>query len=359
MSLPAAAAQKIIQGLQTGRWAGDLPSERKLCEILQVSRVTLRPALQELERLGWLRTAPGQRRKIVKKATTNQLPASVQRVVLMSPVALQEIEPFSLLSLDHLRDLLVRRGILLETETRPECYAQSPERALERLCRDFRADVWVLWRSTKQMQDWFRRMGHRHVVVGTAFNPASTPSVDLDHVATGRHAATTFGRMGHRRIAVIVCDSNLAGDQGSIAGFCAGAQQYVGDPIQADTLKHDGTPAGIINCVDRMVQFTPRPTAIYSAGGRQTIAIMTRLLQRGVRIPQEISLISRDDDPALDFVTPSPARYFRPPMKLARGVFREVERQLSVSSQEHEPAFIFPDFLPKATLARPLAAVPS
>ena len=118
MSLPAAATQTMIQALQTGRWTGDLPGERKLCEILQVSRVTLRPALQELERLGWLRTAPGQRRKIVRKVKVPQRPVSGQRVVLMSPVAMQDIEPFSLLSLDHLRELLVRRGIVLETETR-------------------------------------------------------------------------------------------------------------------------------------------------------------------------------------------------------------------------------------------------
>ena len=53
MSLPARATQTMIQALQTGRWTGDLPWGRKLCEILQVSQVTLRPVLQEFVRLGF------------------------------------------------------------------------------------------------------------------------------------------------------------------------------------------------------------------------------------------------------------------------------------------------------------------
>jgi LacI family transcriptional regulator len=101
------------------------------------------------------------------------------------------------------------------------------------------------------------------------------------------------------------------------------------------------------------MKFAVRPTGIFSAGGMQTIAIMTRLLQLGVRVPQEISVISRDDDPALDFVTPAPARYFRPPIKFARGVFRQIERQLTVTRGAPTAHLILPDFLPQATLAGP------
>lgn len=354
MSLPATVARTLAQALETGRWTGELPGERKLCQILQVSRITLRPALQQLEREGWLRTSPGQRRMIARrKARAGTRPAAKGLIVLVSPLPLQEIEPFVLLGLDHLRELLARRHIRLETETRVECYGRGPDRALERLCREIQPDVWLLWRSTKTMQEWFRRREHKHVVLGSAFDRTAHPAVDLDHLATARHAAATFGRLGHRRLAVIVPDSKLAGDQGSVEGFCAGAADYEGGPLQADTITHDGTPAGVIRSVDRLLKLVPRPTAIFSAGGRQTIAIMTRLLELGIRVPGQISVVSRDDDHGLDFVTPSPARYFRPPIKFARGVFRQIERQLTVTSQENRTILILPDFQPKATVARP------
>lgn len=353
MSLPAMAARTLAQALGAGRWTGELPGERKLCQILQVSRITLRPALQQLEREGWLRTTPGQRRLIVRKKRPGNSTSTKGLIVLISPLPLQEIEPFVLLGLDHLRELLARRHLRLETETRVECYVRSPERALERLCREIQPDVWLLWRSTKTMQAWFHDRQHKHVVLGSAFDRAANPAVDLDHLATARHAAATFGRLGHRRLAVIVPDSKLAGDQGSVEGFCAGAAEYEGGPLRTDTITHDGTPAGVIQSVDRLLKLVPRPTAIFSAGGRQTIAIMTRLLELGIRVPREISVVSRDDDHALDFVSPSPARYFRPPIKFARGVFRQIERQLTLPSQENRTILILPDFQPKATVARP------
>ena len=355
-SLPSTVARTIAAALQAGHWTHDLPSERKLCEVLQVSRVTLRPALLELERQGWFENTPGQRRKITRRVPLERRPQPGGKIVLISPLSIPTIEPFVLRGLELLRELLARRDILLEIEPRPECYVSRPEATLERLCRDFHPNVWLLWRSTRQIQAWFCRQDHRHVVVGTAFDPTASPSVDIDHIATARHAASTFGRLGHRRIAVVVPDTLLAGDKASVEGFKAGARDHEKGELQAETISHDGTPAGIFRSIDRLMSFSPRPTGIFSAGGLQTVAVMTRLLQLGIRIPEEISVISRDDDPALDFVSPTTARYYRPPIKFARGVFRQIERQLAVPRSTHAPSLIFPDFLPKATVAPPGAA---
>lgn len=350
-SLPEKVAQAIISALRAGHWTRDLPGERKLCEILQVSRVSVRPALREVERQGWIVRTPGRRRQIRRKAGGAVAPSVGGRIVLLSPLPLTRMEPFVLLGLDLLREMLARRDILLEIETRPDCFGRRPEAALERLCRDFHPDVWLLWRSTASVQEWFHRLQRRHVVVGTAFHPRTSPSVDIDHVATARHAAATLGRLGHRRLAVIVPDSRLAGDSASELGFLAGARKYEGGALLATAIRHDGTPAGIFRCVDRLMAFVPRPTAIFSAGGMQTIAITTRLRQLGVAVPTAVSVISRDDDPALDFVSPRPARYFRPPINFARGVFRQIERQLRVARSLPTAHLILPELQACETLA--------
>lgn len=351
--LPSTVVRTLVAALEAGQWTRELPGERKLCAILQVSRVTIRPALRELERLGWIENRPGTRRRIRRPSRPRPAPDVGGKVILLSPLPIQSIEPFVLLGLDLLRELLARRDILFEIETRPECYGRRPEAAIERLGRDHHPRVWLLWRSTREIQASFHRRGVRHVVVGTAFDTVASPSVDIDHVATARHAAEAFGRLGHERLAVVVPTTTLAGDHASVDGFVAGAAEFEGGHLEVATVRHDGSPAGIFRAVDRMMRLGSRPTGLFSAGGVQTIGILTRLAQLGIRVPGEVSVISRDDDPTLDFVTPAPARYFRPPIKFARGVFRQIERQLAATRPAPFAHLILPELLPKSTLARP------
>lgn len=352
-SLAETAVQALIRAFETGRLKGKLPGERKLCVMLQISRMTLRLALKEIQRLGWIRTVAGQYREIVKRVKVRANPVSPQRIVYVSPSPIRELEPFFVLSLDYLREILGRRGILMETEVRPECYGPNFRRALKRLCTENRPDLWLLGQSPRAMQAWFLSQSYKHLVVGSAFSSKSHSTVDLDHEATARHAAMTFGRMGHKRLAVFVRDSHLSGDQRTLEGFLAGAAGHPGGSLQVDAFVHEGSPAGVFRALGRLMKLQPRPTAIFSAGGLQTVAIMTRLFELGIRVPQEMSIISRDDDPALDFITPTPARYFRPSEKFARGVFRQIERQLKVREARPRTSLIYPEFLPKATLAPP------
>jgi DNA-binding LacI/PurR family transcriptional regulator len=50
------------------------------------------------------------------------------------------------------------------------------------------------------------------------------------------------------------------------------------------------------------------------------LATTSVLAQRGLRIPRDISLISRDDDPFLGVLAPAPARYVVSPHAFAKKV---------------------------------------
>lgn len=347
-SLPLEVAAALRQEIDRGRWSGVLPGERRLTQILQVSRTSLRPALEQLEKEGMLRNAHGKRREIVS-TPQRRSPAGAGVVVLLSPFPLERIEPSVLLQIELLRELLERPGLSFHIETRPSCYTKRPDGALRTLAADFPAAAHILWRSTRAMQAWFLKQKTPHVILGSShFSQAA--SVDLDHQATGRHAATTFFRLGHRRLAIIAPDSGLAGDLATVDGFTRAAAEA---GCEASVLLHDGTPEKIARSVDRLLSLEPRPTGLLSAGGVQTIAVVTRLLERGIRIPLEISVISRDYDPTLAYVHPRLARYQRPALKFARGIVRQILHQFQPHGSPASVVRIFPDFHPGASLARP------
>ncbi|AHF91165.1 transcriptional regulator [Opitutaceae bacterium TAV5] len=365
--LAAVVADRIAAELRQGRWTGHLPGERQLAGLFQVSRPTLRAALAALESQGLLRTAHGCRREIVARTgspAAAALPAGGARtVVMISPYLPENIDPQIVLQLESLRELLARRGMTLSIEVRPSCYTGDAAHALERLVAETGADVWLLWHSTKTMQEWFLAKNLPHIVFGTAFHDGASLSVDLDNFATARHAAHTMRRLGHRRIALLMPRLGLAGDNMTEAGFRDGVATApagegegsagAGQPIAADIIRHDGTPEGIRRALDHLLALDPRPTGIFSCRGLHTVAVMTYLHSRRLRIPEEISVISRDDDPALDFVNPVPARYHRSPAKFARAVFRLIPGCLARRNFRRKTVRIFPEFRPHGSLGSP------
>jgi LacI family transcriptional regulator len=367
--LAAVVADRIAAELRLGRWTGHLPGERTLATLFQVSRPTLRAALAALESRGLLRTAHGCRREIV---ALNGSPAAAalptgggRTVVMISPYLPENIDPQIVLQLESLRELLARRGMMFSIEVRPSCYSGDATHALERLVAETGADGWLLWHSTKIMQEWFLAKNLPHIVFGSAFHDDASLSVDLDNFATARHAAHTMRRLGHRRIALLMPRLGLAGDNMTEAGFRDGAATApggegggAGQPVVADIIRHDGTPEGIRRALDHLLALDPRPTGIFSCRGLHTVAVMTWLHSRGLRIPEEISVISRDDDPALDFVNPVPARYHRSPAKFARAVFRLIPGCLARRHFRRKTVRIFPEFRPHGSLGAPPVTAP-
>src|SRR6187399_1643672 len=90
-TLSEQAAAAIRQALEQSTWKEYLPSERRLCELLQVSRPTIRTALQTLAREGWLEIKHGRRNRLLSPARGHT--SERRLVVLVTP------EPISRMSM--------------------------------------------------------------------------------------------------------------------------------------------------------------------------------------------------------------------------------------------------------------------
>ncbi len=322
-SLAEQAAEVLRAALRDGLWVDRIPGERELSKQLNISRPTLRAALEQLRLEGWLKNSPGQQRVIVRRASKKLSPRS-QIVGLLTPLPLQEVPPFALCWMDKLRELLVAAGFQLEIHSGRRWYARSPQKDLAALTHQMPAAAWVLFVANERMQRWFAASGLPGVLSGSPHSGVELPSVDFDYRAVCRHAAGQFLARGHQRIALLMQASGAAGDQESEAGFLEAFQTRNGASVTPMVVSHDGTAEGIRRVLDTLLGAREAPTAFLVGRSMPALMVASDLMRRGIRVPRDASVIARDSDHFLEFFSPPLARYRANPDIHARRLARLV-----------------------------------
>jgi DNA-binding LacI/PurR family transcriptional regulator len=323
ISLAEQTARLLRDALHEGRWVDRMPGERELSRQMNVSRPTLRMALEQLEREGLLKKSPGKHRLIARRPRGRK-PTASRTIGLLTPLPLQEVAPFALCWMDKLRVLLAAAGYPLEIYNGQRWYARRPEKDLAELIRRESAAAWVLFVANETMQGWFAKSGLPCVLSGTCHAGIDLPFVDVDYRAVCRHAAGQFLARGHRRIGLLLNAPGMAGDRESEIGFFEAFHREGSEGATPLVASHDGTPASIRKCLDGWLRLAAPPTAFLVARSLPALTVASDLSRRGLRLPRDVALIARDSDHFLEYHSPSLACYHHDPDLHARRIARVV-----------------------------------
>ncbi len=343
-SLVDQTAEALRRALQERLWIGHLPGERELSRQLNVSRPTLRLALNALRAEGRLKVVPGSQRKIIDRASE---PASGAgpTVAVLTPLPLPEVPPFALCWMDCLRDLLGRAGMRMEIHSGRRWYSRRPEKDLASLVRQAPAAAWLLFVTTERMQRWFGENELPAVLCGSCYPGIDLPSVDFDYRAICRHAAGQFLRRGHRRIALFLEASDTAGDRESAAGFLEAFQSKTGAAATPIIVQHDGQPEDLRRHLRRLLQSGKRPSAFLVARSMPALTVASELMRHGLRLPQDAAVIARDSDHFHEYFSPQLARYRADPENHAKRLARLLVKRVRGEASRSMSLRVMPRFL--------------
>lgn len=177
--------------------------------------------------------------------------------------------------------------------------AEARHRVMETQQLSKRADALLILglQPNAQEEEWLTAHDTRVVLVGAQAAP--WPSVRIDDHEVSRTALRHLAGLGHRRIAFVGGSTEEALD---FATPLARRRGYL-DSLTELHLERDPcldvvggfTVAGGLVAGQRLLDLPRPPTAVYCASDEMAIGVLRAARDRGVRVPEQLSVIGVDD----------------------------------------------------------------
>jgi LacI family repressor for deo operon, udp, cdd, tsx, nupC, and nupG len=158
--------------------------------------------------------------------------------------------------------------------------------------------------------------GRAPVVNGCEFSPAlGVPSAHIDNAKAAHEALGYLCRLGHRNIGIIT--GPLAGplSRDRLKGTLAQAR-IAGIRKQLTVIQGDFSIESGIDGARRLLGRKSRPTAVFCFNDEMAMGVLEIARQRGLRVPQDLSVMGFDD---IRF-----ARFADPPLTTTRQPMQEI-----------------------------------
>ncbi|MBL9215691.1 MAG: GntR family transcriptional regulator [Opitutaceae bacterium] len=351
--LSTQAAAYLREGILQRTWREHLPSERRLCELLRVSRPTVRAALHLIAKEGLIEVSQGRRNRIITAGARRQPAAPRRLVVIITHLPLTGLRTDTYHSVSELRAHLATHGFATEYLVCQGRSVTEQRRQLSTFLRQNPVFCCVLLSLRRELQQWFATQSIPALVLGSCPPEIPLPSLDTDYRAAGRHAAGILLGKGHRRLAAITTDVNAGGDLTSEEGFVAGVTEGPhAREARVTVLRHGGPTARLYKQLDQLFVPADAPTAVFVVREDLAFIVLNYLLQRGLSVPDKVSFISRDPNPVFAQLLPPLAHYTFEAGAYNHRLSRLMLQLVTHGSLPPEPNLIFPDFYPGGSVAK-------
>lgn len=350
LSLSARVAETLRNAIAEGAWTDYLPSERRLCEMLKVSRPTIRTALSLIAKDGLIEIHQGRRNRLVRPAeSTSQHQSRFVGLVTCEPVSHFSLATYQ--GISEMRAHLTEHGIATEFLVCPRGSAHLGRRKVEKFIRQYQVSCCLLLSVSRELQEWFSSQSVPALVLGSCHPAVKLPSLDIDYRSVCRHAAGVFLGKGHRQLALVVPSSGMAGDLASQQGFLEAVNQRArGSDARATIVLHNGTAEHITAKLDALFRSDQPPTALLVAKPQHVFAVLIYLLKHGLDVPDTVSFIARDQEYMLNTVDPPIAHYMLDKGTLATPLSRLMLQMVSQGYLTREQSLISPTYFAGGTV---------
>jgi DNA-binding LacI/PurR family transcriptional regulator len=324
-SLVDRVAEVLRKRIGEGRYGDTLPGEPRLAAELLVARGTLRKALDTLSREGWISAgATGMPRRVMMKSRRSKTPGT-RSVGILNPQPLDDLSPATRNFLRDLAALTAADGIVLVPHDSTAILHDRPQRMLKVLLAEHPADLWLIYEASISVAHFFRDTGTPAIVCGGPAVNEGLPACGFDGQSALRHAIGVFSRAGHTRIIAPTRYPRPLREQVFREEF---AKRGLAFDLETHMPCWNSDPDQLHDLLCSRLNSRDRPTAWIVNGLEGLVMVFSTLLELGLRVPDDISLLTFGSDPMLKCFRPAISHYSTPHRALALAMARMIRTYL-------------------------------
>lgn len=182
------------------------------------------------------------------------------------------------------------------------------------------------------------------MVAGYTHPGVDLPFVAIDMEAACRRAVAVFVDSGHHSIGFVHLKSKRARDLRSAAGFEAGIGESNKAGVVGKVAYHTGDRDSVMNAIRELLGAGTPATAILAGTARSFATTATYLMQQGLRLPEDVSLISLEYEPFLDALLPQPSCFEFDSLRFGRLLHTKVTEILEGTSTIPDEQHLAPEY---------------
>lgn len=282
-----------------GRWRMEFPGTPVLSKELGIDRKTVIAAIRQLESEGRLASqGPGKPRLVVD---LSQQDKRVLNIRLLPYEAEDRQRPHALELIPRIQEL----GHHIEIDRKSLTDLKMDIQRIRQHMEDRPADAWIPVAASREVLEWMA--GLQTPVMAMFGRRRSVPvaSVGPDKASAMRACVRRLVELGHRRIVLMAREERRHPTPGYLEQqFLNELQSHGITPGAFHLPEWKNNNRSFHECLERLFEHTP-PTALIVDEAQFFVAAMQHLARRRLSVPEDVSLVSSEYQPTLEWCQPA------------------------------------------------------
>jgi len=190
------------------------------------------------------------------------------------------------------------------------------------------------------------------MIVNNEVNDLDVSYIAVDNNKGGQLAADYLVGLGHKKIATVTGNINTQAGYQRLEGFKSVLKKNKILLPEGNIYHGDYSRRCARFAAEQFLELSDPPTAIFAASDEMALEIIATLLEKGTRVPEDISVIGFDDNPSCLFGPVAVTTIRQPLFKMAEDAVRQLHAILSGKSKDFQKTLLSPDLVIRESCAQ-------